>query len=104
MLHETVIPRWTEADASGQLLGVFKHGRASMVGKASDGRLKVGLIDRTGRWLVEPKFDTIGEFRDVPGVGLLAPALVREEQVYLDRAGQRVLGPLHGSRAHTRVQ
>ena len=94
MLLEQVRPRWTEAHASGQLLGVFKNGRASMVGVAADGTLKVGLIDRKGRWLVEPRFETIGEFRDVAGVGLLAPARVPGAQVYLDRAGRQVPNPL----------
>lgn len=93
MLLEQVIPRWTQAHAQGQLLGAFKNGRASMVGVAADGTLKVGLIDRKGRWLVEPKFETIGEFRDVPGVGLLAPALVAGGQVYLDRGGSQIPSP-----------
>lgn len=90
ILLDTPIPRWTEAHASGQLLGVFKNGRASMVGVAKDGTLKVGLIDRDGRWLVEPKFQTIGEFRDVPGVGRLAPAQVFGGQVHFDRDGREL--------------
>jgi hypothetical protein len=65
-----------------------------MVGVAADGTLKVGLIDRTGRWLVEPTFQTVGEFRDVPGVGLLAPAQVSGGQVHLDRAGRQTLTPI----------
>jgi hypothetical protein len=76
-----------KVELSGKFENLSEVGFTEGLAAASSGG-KWGFIDATGKWAIDPQFETVGYFADG-----LAPVRVGDQTGYIDKVGRFVVNP-----------